>query len=78
MITFGVALIVEYAVAAVTQNNTYPLNIAIEHTIALGPLRFTRAQLALVILAAVVFVILDLFLRLTRLGVALRRDGGRS
>jgi branched-subunit amino acid ABC-type transport system permease component len=72
MITFGVALIVEYAIAAITRNNTYPLNIAIEHAMALGPLRFTRAQLVLVIFALVVFVVLDLFLRLTRLGVALR------
>ncbi len=72
MITFGVALIVEYAIAAITRNNIYPLNIAIEHAMALGPLRFTKVQLVLVIVAFVVFVLLDLFLRLTRLGVALR------
>ncbi len=72
MITFGVALIVEYGLAAATQNNTYSLNLPLAHTLALGPLRFTTTQLVLVILAAVVFVVLDLFLRLTRLGVALR------
>lgn len=72
MITFGVSLIVEYGIAAITHNNTYPLNIAIEHSIALGPLRFTREQLILVILALVVFVLLDLFLHITSLGVALR------
>ena len=31
MITFGVALIIEYAIAAITRNNTYPLNIPLEH-----------------------------------------------
>ena len=72
MITFGVALIVEYTIAAITRNNIYALNIAIEHAIALGPLRFTQVQLILVIVAAVIFVLLDLFLHLTRLGVALR------
>ncbi|MGB9113123.1 MAG: branched-chain amino acid ABC transporter permease [Acidimicrobiales bacterium] len=72
MITFGVALIIEYAIAAITRNNIYALNIAIEHAIALGPLRFTKVQLVLVIVAFAVFVLLDLFLRLTRLGVALR------
>ena len=72
MITFGVALIVEYAIAAITRNNIYALNIAIEHAIALGPLRFTKVQLILVIVAFAVFGLLDLFLRLTRLGVALR------
>jgi branched-subunit amino acid ABC-type transport system permease component len=72
MITFGVALIVEYGLAAATQNNTYSLNLAIAHAIALGPFHFTQVQLVLVIIAVGVFVVLDLFLRMTRLGVALR------
>ncbi len=72
MITFGVALIVEYGLASVTQNNTYALRLPLAHVLALGPLRFTATQLVLVIIAAVAFVALDLFLRLTRLGVALR------
>jgi branched-subunit amino acid ABC-type transport system permease component len=72
MITFGVALIIEYSIAAATHNNTYALNLAIQHAMALGPLRFTRVQLALVIIALVIFVALDLFLRLTKIGVALR------
>ncbi|MFZ1994981.1 MAG: branched-chain amino acid ABC transporter permease [Solirubrobacteraceae bacterium] len=72
MITFGVSLIVEYGLAAVTQNNTYDLNLAIQHAIVVGPFHFTQVQLLLVILALVVFVALDLFLRLTKLGIALR------
>jgi branched-subunit amino acid ABC-type transport system permease component len=72
MITFGVALIVEYGLASATQNNTYALNLPLAHVLALGPLRFTTTQLVLVIIAGVAFVALDLFLRLTRLGVALR------
>lgn len=72
MVTFGVALIVEYGLASATQSNTYNLNLALAQAHALGPLRFTTTQLVLVIIAVVVFVVLDLFLRLTRLGVALR------
>jgi branched-subunit amino acid ABC-type transport system permease component len=72
MITFGVALIVEYTLASVTRNNTFTLTIAIEHAMALGPLRFTRVQLVLVVLALAVFVALDLFLRRTKVGTALR------
>jgi len=72
MITFGVALIVEYSIAAITHNNTYALVLPLEHAIAVGPLRFTTTQLELVIISLVVFVVLDLFLRLTRVGVALR------
>lgn len=72
MVTFGVALIVEYGMASATQSNTYNLDLPIVHAHALGPLRFTTVQLVLVILAGVVFVALDLFLRLTRVGVALR------
>jgi branched-subunit amino acid ABC-type transport system permease component len=72
MITFGVALIVEYGIAAATRNSTYSLNIPIQHALAVGPFRFTKTQLLLVVLALGVFVVLDLFLRMTRLGVALR------
>ncbi len=72
MVTFGIALIVEYAIASITENNTFSLTIAIEHTHALGPIRFTDVQLALVILAVVVFILLDGFLRLTKVGTALR------
>jgi neutral amino acid transport system permease protein len=72
MVTFGVALIVEYGMASATQSNTYNLDLPLAHAHALGPLRFTTVQLVLVILAVVVFVALDLFLRLTRIGVALR------
>jgi neutral amino acid transport system permease protein len=72
MVTFGVALIVEYGMASATQSNTYNLSLPLSHAHALGPLRFTTVQLVLVILAIVVFVALDLFLRLTRMGVALR------
>lgn len=72
MVTFGVALIVEYGMASATQSNTYNLRLPLSHAHALGPLRFTTVQLVLVILAVVVFVALDLFLRLTRVGVALR------
>lgn len=72
MVTFGVALIIEYGLASATQSNTYNLSLALSRAHALGPLRFTTTQLVLVIIAVVVFVALDLFLRLTRLGVALR------
>ena len=72
MITFGVSLIIEYGIASATQNNTYSLFLAVEHAMTLGPFHFTKVQLVLVGLAIAVFVVLDLFLRLTKLGLALR------
>jgi branched-subunit amino acid ABC-type transport system permease component len=72
MITFGVSLIIEYGIASATQNNTYSLFLAVEHAMTFGPFHFTKVQLVLVGLAIAVFVVLDLFLRLTKLGLALR------
>lgn len=72
MITFGVALILENAMAAVTRSNTYMLGMTLEHAHALGPIRFTTTQLMLVILAFAIFILLDLFLHVTKVGKALR------
>jgi branched-subunit amino acid ABC-type transport system permease component len=64
MITFGVALI--------THSNTYVLSLGLEHAHALGPIRFTNTQLVLVLLALGVFILLDTFLHVTKVGKALR------
>jgi branched-subunit amino acid ABC-type transport system permease component len=72
MVTFGVALIVQYTLASATQSRSFALNIADEHAISLGYLHFTDVQLILVLLALGVVVVLDAFLHLTKLGTALR------
>ncbi len=72
MITFGVALIVEYGIASLTRNNTYSLNLALQKSHAIGPIRYTSIQLTLVLIALAVYVIFDLFLHVTKLGKALR------
>ena len=72
MITFGVALIIEYGIAALTRNTTYSLNLALQKSHALGPMRYTTIELALVLIAIAVYVSFDLFLHLTKLGKALR------
>src|ERR1039458_4416494 len=50
MITFGVALILENGLAAITRSNTYILSMGLEHAHTIGPIRFTTTQLVLVIL----------------------------
>jgi branched-subunit amino acid ABC-type transport system permease component len=72
MITFGVALILENGLAAITHSNTYVLSLGLEHAHALGPIRFTNTQLVLVLLALGVFILLDTFLHVTKVGKALR------
>lgn len=72
MITFGVALIVEYGLASITRNNTFTLNIALQHAHSIGPFHFTTIQLLLVVISLLVFIALDLFLHLTKVGKALR------
>jgi branched-subunit amino acid ABC-type transport system permease component len=72
MITFGVALILENGLAALTRSNTFILRMGLEHAHTLGPIRFTTTQLILVILAVGVFILLDTFLHLTKVGKALR------
>jgi branched-chain amino acid transport system permease protein len=72
MITFAVALILEYTIAAITQNNTYNLQLGTMHSIRWGPLRFTPVEAGLVGLAVGLFVLLDRLLYMTKLGKALR------
>lgn len=72
MITFGVALIVEYTIAALTQSNTFSINIAIQHAISLGPFHFTKIQAILVVVALLIYILFDVFLHSTKLGKALR------
>jgi branched-subunit amino acid ABC-type transport system permease component len=72
MITFGVALILENGLAAITHSNTYILDMGLEHAHTIGPIRFTTTQLILVILAVAVFILLDTFLNATKVGKALR------
>ena len=72
MITFGVALILENGLAAITHSNTYILSMGLEHAHTIGPIRFTSTQLVLVILAVGVFILLDGFLHITKIGKALR------
>jgi branched-subunit amino acid ABC-type transport system permease component len=72
MITFGVALILENGLAALTRSNTYILSMGLEKAHSIGPIRFTTTQLVLVLLALTVFILLDLFLHATKVGKALR------
>ncbi len=72
MVTFAVALIIEYTIAAATKNNTYNLELGQMSSIRLGPLRFTLDELVLVLLALGLFVVLDRLLHMTKLGKALR------
>lgn len=72
LITFAVALVIEYTVASITQSSSFSLSLGIIHSISWGPLHFTRVQAILVVVAIVLFVGLDRLLYATKLGKALR------
>jgi branched-subunit amino acid ABC-type transport system permease component len=72
MVTFAVTLVGEYGIAAITQNNTYVLSVGAQHALSLGPFKFTLVQLIFVFLAIGIYVLIELLLRLTKLGKALR------
>lgn len=72
MVTFAVTLILEYTIAAATKNTTFNLELGVIHSMTLGPLRFTWIELVLVLIAAVLFLLLDRLLQMTKLGKALR------
>lgn len=72
MVTLGLSLIIEYAVQAISRGNIYQFTALQSSSIVLGPIIVTVTQLILVVLALVIFVGLEVLLRRTKLGKALR------
>lgn len=72
MVSLGLSLIIQYGVQAVSHDNIYQFAVLQSSSIVMGPVIVTVTQAILVGVAAVIFVLLELLLRLTKLGKALR------
>jgi len=72
MVTLGSALIIEYAVQAMSRDNIYQFSVLPSSSVSMGPIIITVTQLILIGLAVVVFLALEGLLKLTKLGKALR------
>ncbi len=72
MVTLALALIIEYAVDAISRDQIYQLTFPQGTTFNVGAISITAAQLAIVIIGIGIFVALEVMLKMTRLGKALR------
>lgn len=72
MVTLALALIIEYAIDAISRDQIYGLTFPAGATVNIGAITVTTTQLVLVGVAIVGFLALEGLLHLTRLGKALR------
>lgn len=72
MLTLGLSLIIQFAVAAVSQGGLYQFSFPSGSSLHIGPAVLTTTQVIIVAIAAGCYGSLTALLRLTRLGKALR------
>jgi branched-subunit amino acid ABC-type transport system permease component len=72
MVTLAVNLVMQFGIDAASREQIYHFGFPQGPSVHAGPWTFTVTQLVLVALAIVVFIALELLLRRTRLGKALR------
>lgn len=72
MVTLALSLILQYAIAAITQSQQYVFSFPTGSQVKLGPFTFTVQSLALIGVAAAIFVAIVGVLHLTRIGKAMR------
>jgi neutral amino acid transport system permease protein len=76
MVTLALALIIEYAVDAISRDQIYQLTFPQGATINIGAITVTASQVAILGVAILIFLGLEGMLKLTRLGKALRAMAG--
>ncbi len=72
MVTLSLALIIEYSIDAVSQDQIYQLTFPQGSSFTFGPITVTASQLAIIGIGIAIFAALEAMLKLTRLGKALR------
>ena len=72
MVTLGLALVIDYGLQAISHDNIYEFTVLQSAPLHLGPILITPTQAILAGIGLVVFIGLELLLRLTRIGKALR------
>ena len=72
MVTLGLGLVIDYGLQALSRNNIYQFTVLQSAPIHLGPVVITPTQVILAAIGLAVFIGLELLLRLSRVGKALR------
>ncbi len=72
MVTLGLGLVIDYGLQALTHDNIDQFTVLQAAPLHLGPVIITPTQAILTALGLVVFIALEMLLRLTRIGKALR------
>lgn len=72
MVTLGLGLVINYAIQAISQNNIYQFTVLQSAPMHLGPVTITPTQAILVGVALAVFAGVEVLLRCTKIGTALR------
>lgn len=72
IITLSVWTIIEYGLLAIVGNSASSYQEPTSHTYSLGALHFTGSQIAFIVIAVVAVAALELFLRFTLFGKAIR------
>lgn len=72
MVTLGLALVIDYGLQAISHNNIYQFTVLQSAPLKFGPILITPTELILAIVGLVVYIALEMLLKLTRIGKALR------
>lgn len=72
MLTLGISLVIQYAIAAITHGNLYQFSFPSGAQVHIGPAVLTTTEITIVFIGLVTYVALTALLRFTRLGKALR------
>ena len=72
MVTLGLSQIIDYAIQAISHNNIYQFAVLQSTPLQLGSILITRTQLIIVVISIAILVALQVLLRATKIGKALR------
>ncbi|MHB8469582.1 MAG: branched-chain amino acid ABC transporter permease [Gaiellaceae bacterium] len=72
MVTLGLSLIINYTIQAVSHNNIYQYTVLPSTPLQLGSILITRTQLVIIVISIGVLAAVQVLLRLTKVGKALR------
>jgi branched-subunit amino acid ABC-type transport system permease component len=72
MVTLGLSLIINYGIQALSHNNIYQFNVLPSRLLQVGSILITRTQLVIILISICVLVGLQVLLRGTNIGKALR------
>lgn len=72
MVTLGLSVVIQYIVYVISRDQIYQFTFSPGRTVSWGPIRLTVTEVVIIALGAAIFVGLELLLRRTKLGTALR------